>query len=185
MSDKIHRRVAEVLGMSMDEQDEDYDLSILEDQIEDDEDGIVPVPLPTVIEEPVDNPELPALQNEMARLEHGQLQTERLLERGIHAVEKTLIEIPMISHQYKPRVIEAAAALFKAVADLTQHKVDVQIKLTELKMKQAAFSRNKSSTGSLGSNNTFVISREELIKSYEAKNPKAATIKKSQDDTDK
>jgi hypothetical protein len=56
--------------------------------------------------------------------------------------------------------------LFKAVADLGKHKVEVQIKLAELKMKQAAFTRNKSTQNSpLGSGNTFVINREDLMKS--------------------
>lgn len=165
MSDdhKIHRRVAEVLGMAVDEEDppfmQDADIDIEEPAI---------IALPEVVAG-VENPELPVLQEELIRIEHGQRQTEVLLERGLTAVQKALAELPLITPQYKPRAMEAAAELFKAVADLSKFKVEVQIKLTELKMKQASFVRSKSPTNPLGSGNTFVINREELIRAYQKK----------------
>jgi hypothetical protein len=170
MSTKMHRRVAEVLGM----------------EIQDDNDDVVEeittaiVPIPDDMEDPVDNPELPALQVEMTRIEHGQRQTELLIEKGIGAVITSLDELPLLPPQYQPRAREAASELFRAVSDLSKHKIEIQIKLAELKMKQAAFTRNKAaaSQSALGSNNTIFISREELIKTFETKN-------KPEDDKDK
>jgi hypothetical protein len=122
------------------------------------------VAVPDAITE-IDNPELPNLREEMIRIEHGQRQTEVLLNRGIATVEQALGEIALMPPVYKARAMEAAAELFKAVADLNKFKVEVQIKLSDLKMKQAAFTRNKSTQPSpLGTGNTFVFNREDAIR---------------------
>lgn len=158
MSDKIHRRVAEVLGMSVEDEEESFELDVATGQ----DPTLALIPVPTEVVE-VDNPELPVLRAEMTRIEHGQAQTERMIERGLVAVQNSLSELPLMPPMYKPRAMEATAELFKAVADLAKHKIEIQIKLAELKMKQAAFIRNKGNN--LGSNNTFVINREDLLRS--------------------
>lgn len=151
---KIHQKVADVLGMQ------------IPDEITEGEDGIVPVPETNEVAL-VENAELPDLQQEMQRIEHGQRQTEFLYEHGLTAVQNILLDVPLTPPMYKGRVVETAAELYKAVADLGMHKVEYQIKLVELKLKLAAFTRRKNgdSTPNI-TGNTIIFNREELIKAF-------------------
>lgn len=150
--DQIHRKVADALGMQ-----------VPEEEVE--ETNRVPVPATTEIAE-VDNPDLPNVLQELVRLEHGQRQGEVLLERGLVAVQGLLSEIALTPPMYKGRVVESAAELFKAVADLSRHKVDSQVKIAELKLKMAAFSRNRSVGAQTFAGNTIIFNREELIRQF-------------------
>lgn len=152
---RIHQKVADILDMEVSEEGEEET---------EDSDALVPFPETTDITL-VDNPELPVLHDEMMRLEHGQRQTEFLLEQGLVAVQQSLAELNLMPPMYKPKAVLAAAELFSAVANLSQHKTDVQLKRMELKLKLAAFSRNKASSNNI-TGNTFIINREELIKAY-------------------
>jgi hypothetical protein len=188
MSDKIHQKVAEVLGMELDNENEEEDLGY-ETPFEyvpvPDTAAVVPVPDADSILI-VDNPELPLLEEELIRIEHGQQQREVLLNRGIARVGQILDEIALLPPVYKARTTEAAAELYKAVADLSKHKIDSLVKLVELKMKMAAFTRNKSTQSPLGTGNTFVINREDIIKAFSEKNTPAVTTKADDDkETDK
>lgn len=168
-NDKIHQKVADVLGMELTDDDAEEDF----DPDNPMENGFGPIPeanavvaVPDNVNE-IDNPELPALHDEMIRIEHGQRQTEILLNRGIATVEQALGEIALMPPVYKARAMEAAAELFKAVGDLGKFKIEVQIKLAEMRMKQAAFTRNKSTqpaASALGTGNTFVFNREDVMK---------------------
>jgi hypothetical protein len=157
MSDKLHDRVAEMLGMELADEDDDPVETMIPESA-----AIVPMPETA---EQIENPELPSLISEMVRIEHGQQQTEIMLNRGMAAVDQALAELPLMIPVYQARAREAAAELFKAVADLAKFKIDVQIKLVELKLKLAAFTRNKQSSQSpLGTGNTFFLDREDLMK---------------------
>jgi hypothetical protein len=151
---RIHQKVADILDMDVNEAEAEEDF----------DDSLVPVPESHEITL-VDNPELPALHEEMLRLEHGERQTEFLLEHGLAAVQQSLTELNLMPPMYKPKAVMAAAELFSAVANLSQHKTDVQLKRIELKLKLAAFSRNKAASNNI-TGNTFIINREELIKAY-------------------
>jgi hypothetical protein len=181
MTDKIHQKVAEVLGMELFDEDDDvpeFDENMLIQPVPE---ITALVPVPTEVEV-IDNPELPMLQQEMIRIEHGQMQTELMLNRGIATVQQTLGEIALMPPVYKARAVESAAELFKAVADLNKYKIDMQMKLIELKMKQAAFTKNKpgASMSPLGTGNTFVFNREDLIKSFDP--TRIATVATDEDD---
>lgn len=167
-NDKIHQKVADVLGMELSDENDDEDF----DPDNPMENGFGPIPeanavvaVPDTVNE-IDNPELPALHDEMVRIEHGQRQTEILLNRGIATVEQALGEIALMPPVYKARAMEAAAELFKAVGDLSKFKIEVQIKLADMRMKQQAFTRNKpgAAPSTLGSGNTFVFNREDVMR---------------------
>lgn len=149
---KIHQKVADALGMDM--PDDDID-----------DTNLIPVPALTEING-IDNPDLPNVDQELVRLEHGQRQGEVLLERGLVAVQGLLEEIALTPPMYKGRVVESAAELFKAVADLSRHKIDSQVKIAELKLKMAAFSRNRPIGPQSITGNTIIFNREELIRQF-------------------
>jgi hypothetical protein len=152
---KIHQKVADVLGMQ-----------IPDEVVGESEAGMVAVPEAnevTVIE----NAELPDLQQEMQRIEHGQRQTEFLYEHGLVAVQTILLDVPLTPPMYRGRVVESAAELYKAVAALGMHKVEYQIKLAELKLKLAAYTRRKNGDTTPNiTGNTIIFNREELIKAF-------------------
>src|SRR5678815_4926579 len=152
---KIHQKVADVLGMKIPDEEE-----IGEDN------ALVAVPARNEISM-IDNPELPDLSQELVRLEHGQRQGEMLLEHGLVAVQNILNDVPLTPPIYKGRVVESAAELFKAVADLSKHKVETQIKIAELKLKFASYVRDKSGVNAPTiTGNTIIFNREELIKQF-------------------
>ncbi len=137
--------------------DAELEIEIIEDPL---------VPLPTKKElVPVDNKELPALYVELERLEHGQRQTEYLLDRAIPAIIESMAEIQLMPPIYKARSIEANAKLWDVVREMLEHKEELQLKIIDLRMKMAMFTRNKTPTSDF-TGNTFVFNREELMKNY-------------------
>jgi hypothetical protein len=134
----INQKAAEILDMQMPEDENTLDMSKM----------LVPVDLMTVDEKELvicDNPEIPAIINEVRRIEEGLRQNDELLRMGTAAVMHSLAVIPLSTPQYQARAVESSAALFSAIADLNKFKVDSQMKLIELKMKLDSYTRVKSS----------------------------------------
>ncbi len=158
-TNKIHQRVADVLGMSVPTEDD------LADQIE--ETPLVALPTDNDLV-PVDNSDLPTLRVELERLEHAQRQTEYLLEHAMPTIIQSLAEISMMPPIYKARSVEANAKLLDVVREMLEQKSDLQLKIMDLRMKMVAFTRNKTPTNDF-TGNTFVFNREELMKHYPVK----------------
>lgn len=149
---KIHQKVANALGMAM----------IEPEDIEGDE--LVPTPESTELVL-VDNPDLPDFTDEMTRLEHAQRQNDFLLDQVLPVVEQSLAKSLVMPPIYQARSVEANAKLLEAVGKLAELKTNTAIKIMELKMKMAAFARNKSTPQTI-TGNTIIFNREELIKAY-------------------
>jgi hypothetical protein len=150
---KIHQKVSHVLGMAMVEPEET------------DED-LVPVPESTEICL-IDNPDLPDMTDEMSRLEHAQRQTDFLLDQALPVVEHCLAKSLTMPPIYLGRAIEANAKLLEAVGKLAELKIQSSMKLMELKMKQASFSRNKDAGTPTITNSNVFFNREELMRTRE------------------
>lgn len=149
---KIHEKVASALGMAMVDPDDI-----------DDAEELVPSPDSTELVL-VDNPDLPVLTDELTRLEHAQRQTDFLLDHALPVIEQSLAKSLAMPPIYQARSVEANAKLLEAVGKLAELKTNTAMKIMELKMKMAAFARNKTPSQITG--NTFVFNREELIKAY-------------------
>lgn len=152
---KVHQKVADALGMAMVEPDDETG------------DELVPMPESTDLV-PVDNPELPIVDDEMTRLEHAQRQTDFLLDHALPVVEQSLAKTLTMPPIYAARAVEANAKLLEAVHKLAELKASTSMKLIELKMKMAAFTRNKGQVTPTITNSTFVFNREEMIRAYKA-----------------
>lgn len=147
---KIHQKVSTVLGMAMVEPEEN------------DED-LVHVPESTDLTL-VDNPDLPDMTDEMTRLEHAQRQTDFLLDQALPVVEHCLAKSLTMPPIYLARAIEANAKMLEAVGKLAELKSHTAMKLMELKLKQAVFSRNKNGPAPTITNSTVYFTHEELMK---------------------
>ena len=147
---KIHQKVASALGMAMVEPEET-------------DEELVPVPESTELTT-VDNPDLPDMTDEMTRLEHAQRQTDFLLDQALPVVEHCLAKSLTMPPIYLGRAIEANAKLLEAVGKLAELKEHTSMKMMELKMKMAVFSRNKESPSTTITNSTVYLNREELMR---------------------
>lgn len=170
---KIHKKVADLLGMKIPDE---------EDMEDDEQELIVAMPETTELV-PVDNPDLPCVDDEMRRLEHTNRQTEYLIELVLPAVEDALIQVGSLPPIYKARAIEVNAKLLEAATKLLDLRASMQLKEADMKLKMAAFVRNKSD-GTKVTGNTFVFNREDLIKAYKKVDPDKKPTNNSEDEKD-
>jgi hypothetical protein len=155
---KIHKKVADLLGMKVPDEE---DLSETEDQ-----ELIVAMPVGTEVVL-VDNPDLPVMDDEMRRLEHTNRQTEFLVELVLPAVEDALSQVGSLPPIYKARAIEVNAKLLEAGTKLLELRANLQLKEIDLKLKMAGFTRTKADGSKNITGNTIIFNREDLIKAYE------------------
>lgn len=147
---KIHQKVANALGMAMVEPEET------------DED-LVPVPESTELTV-VENSDLPDMTDELTRLEHAQRQADFLLDQALPVVEHCLAKSLTMPPIYLGRAIEANAKLLEAVGKLAELKEHTAMKMMELKMKMASFTRNKETQAPTITNSNVYFNREELMR---------------------
>jgi hypothetical protein len=100
-------------------------------------------------------------------LEHAQRQTDFLLDQALPVVEHCLAKSLTMPPIYLGRAIEANAKLLEAVGKLAELKIQSSMKLMELKMKQASFSRNKDAGTPTITNSNVFFNREELMRTRE------------------
>lgn len=132
----VHKRVAEVLGMAIPDEDKQSEADMLSSEL-------VLVAPHEIMEVP--NQELPPLNDIATKMAEGERQLEELINHGLRAFKGAWAEVDQIDPKYRGRYLEVLGSLYGNVTAAITHKTDLQLKKADQRLKQAAFVKNKPS----------------------------------------
>jgi hypothetical protein len=122
---------------------------------------------------PVNNEDLPVMEDIDKSILEGEKQLESLIQTGMEWVQEMRDTMVDVDPKYRNRHIEIASAIYSATLEAVRHKTEHNLKKKKSRMDEAKFT-GKDTKKSPGQVHNHYYGREDIVKMMDAEDAKTA-----------